>query len=208
MRLFLTITLLLALALTGSSLLRPINSKRVKLGHHSTFRRNLKDPTYGSRTTLYMARNSSPFRLKDPLLLIGEFLSIAASQIILQLYYELDSPEFPGWMTPLSYDVEHLTAMGARTALFWLSWLVVGLNYRIYESRFPSFKYISQLIDATSQQWIGNCNIYIAVQLAVSVALLHSQIDVNGVAYAAGLEGICLLLWRYIYIMGRPPIII
>jgi hypothetical protein len=158
--------------------------------------------TKGSQSNESQNGGLPPFRVGDKFLFMGEISFILASQLIVGLYKTVTSPNFPGWLTPVTTDTltssnlanTLLSAATLITAWIIAGWLTGSLSRRLYISR------LKDTFDITWQNWISAANVYIVYKLLYAFITRSEVVDVQIPLISASLA---VFIWRVIYFDAR-----
>ena len=139
-----------------------------------------------------------PFKVNDKSALLVEIGFLMISQLLIGLYTSINSPVFPGWLSPVTTEsftsstFIHTMVITGGLSFFWI---LSRWWSRSLESDVVFFR-LKDAFDATWQQWIAVANLYIVSSLAYS-AINHMGVTGIEVPLLSGAAAI--LLARVLY---------
>lgn len=139
-----------------------------------------------------------PFKVNDVSALLVEIGFIMISQLLIGLYTSVNSPVFPGWLSPITTETFtsstfiHTIVITGGLSFFWI---LSRWWSRSLESDVVFFR-LKDAFDATWQQWIAVANLYIASSLAYSAV---NHMGVTGIEVPLLSGAAAILVARVLY---------
>lgn len=139
-----------------------------------------------------------PFKVNDVSALLVEIGFIMISQLLIGLYTSVNSPVFPGWLSPITTETFtsstfiHTIVITSGLSFFWI---LSRWWSRSLESDVVFFR-LKDAFDATWQQWIAVANLYIASSLAYSAV---NHMGVTGIEVPLLSGAAAILVARVLY---------
>ena len=139
-----------------------------------------------------------PFKVNDVSALLVEIGFIMISQLLIGLYTSVNSPVFPGWLSPVTTETFtsstfiHTMVITGGLSFFWI---LSRWWSRSLESDVIFFR-LKDAFDATWQQWIAVANLYIVSSLVYSAV---NHMGVTGIEVPLLSGAAAILLARVLY---------